>query len=273
LSFPLNLTVLFVGALSLVLGLSVYASLLGRVAREGGKVRTSEFAVADLLVSIVLAGVFAALVFSTVRLHAHRAPAAASANQILPNAAFFLVLFVGIAAFLRSRGIRLARVLGLDRVTWPRALATAIGLIIAAFPLVIAAGALMQNLLHGAATEQELVTLFRDVTRKADYQSIVKIFAAGVIVAPLSEEFLFRGYLYGVFKRYFGAPASAAFTAALFAIFHMNLASLPSLFVLAICFTIAYEATGTLLVPMSMHALFNSTQLLFLYRQVVSASS
>jgi membrane protease YdiL (CAAX protease family) len=261
------------GAMSLVIGLSVYASLLGRVAREGGKVRTSEFAVADLLVSIVLAGVFAALVWASVRPHAHRAHASVSADQILPNAAFFLVLFVGLAAFLRSRGIRLTRVLGLDRLAWPRALATAIALIIAAFPLVIAAGALMQNLLHGAATEQELVTLFRDVTRKADYQSIVKIFAAGVIIAPLSEEFLFRGYLYGVFKRYFGAPASATFTAALFAIFHMNLASLPSLFVLAICFTIAYETTGTLLVPMSMHALFNSTQLLFLYRQVVSAAS
>ena len=34
---------------------------------------------------------------------------------------------------------------------------------------------------------------------------------------------------------------------------------------LALCFVVAYEATGSLLVPMTMHALFNGAQLLFLY--------
>ncbi len=92
-----------------------------------------------------------------------------------------------------------------------------------------------------------------------------KIIFAGVILAPLSEEFLFRGYFYGALKRYCGAPASAIFTAALFAGIHLNLASLPSLFVLALCLTIAYEATGTLLLPVAMHALFNLSQLLTLY--------
>ena len=37
------------------------------------------------------------------------------------------------------------------------------------------------------------------------------------------------------------------------------------LFLLALCFVIAYEATGSLLVPITMHALFNAGQLIALY--------
>ena len=76
---------------------------------------------------------------------------------------------------------------------------------------------------------------------------------------------MFRGFFYVVFKRYVGAPVSALFTAALFAAFHVNLTAFPGLFVLALCFTIAFEATGSLVVPMTMHALFNGAQLGLLY--------
>ncbi len=46
--------------------------------------------------------------------------------------------------------------------------------------------------------------------------------------------------------------------AALFAAIHLNTASLLPLFVLALCLTLAYEATGSLLIPMVMHSCFNS---------------
>jgi membrane protease YdiL (CAAX protease family) len=47
--------------------------------------------------------------------------------------------------------------------------------------------------------------------------AILTIFVAAVVVAPLVEEFLFRGYFYGVLKRYVGGLPSGLFTAALFA--------------------------------------------------------
>ena len=94
--------------------------------------------------------------------------------------------------------------------------------------------------------------------------AIGQIFFAGAVIAPICEEFLFRGFFYVVFKRYLGAVASAVLTSALFAAFHVNLAAFPSLFALALCFTIAYEATGSLLVPITMHALFNGAQLAYL---------
>jgi len=118
----------------------------------------------------------------------------------------FMFLFVGIMGFLRWRGVRISRVLGLDRITWLGALISAAGLIIAAFPLVVASGALVKNFVHDPGPEQELVTLFRDVTRRQDYESIIKIFAAGVIIAPLAEEFLFRGLIQNWFERITARP-------------------------------------------------------------------
>ena len=45
--------------------------------------------------------------------------------------------------------------------------------------------------------------------------------------------------------------------------------SLPALFVLALCLTIAYEWTGSLFVPIAMHAMFNSMNLLLMYVSMV----
>ena len=58
---------------------------------------------------------------------------------------------------------------------------------------------------------------------------------------------------------------AALLTSALFALVHVNLASLPALFYLALCLTLAYEWTGSLLVPITMHALFNTVSLVGLY--------
>ncbi|MDB6153000.1 MAG: amino terminal protease self-immunity, partial [Chthoniobacteraceae bacterium] len=245
--------------------LGVYQNLLRRIRESSGKVRTAEFDIPDLLVTIVLVGYFALLIPQGFSQPPPAETASLKPADILLNASVFLILAIGIAAFLYTRGVSLKHLLGFDRLPIGRALLVAFGLVLAAFPVVLAASFLIQNLLHEPAHEQDLVTLFRDVSRKNNYSLIGTILFTGVIVAPLSEEFLFRGYFYGAIKRYCGAPVSAIFTSALFALVHLNLSSLPSLFVLALCLTIAYEATGSLAVPMSMHALFNLSQLVTLY--------
>ena len=47
----------------------------------------------------------------------------------------------------------------------------------------------------------------------------------------------------------------------LFAAVHAHLPSFAPLFVLGTCFAIAYEWSGSILVPMTMHALFNGITL------------
>jgi membrane protease YdiL (CAAX protease family) len=257
----LILALLFFGALS------IYSRLLSRVTSRGGKVRTAEFSLPDLLICVVLIGLFAAVV-AKAAFGGGGAPATPiQIEQVLPGLLPFIVLLVGLGAFMRHRGMRLTRVLGLDQLPVGKAVALALGLIIAAFPLVAVGGLITHNFLQNSAKEQELVQRFREVAASSDQMAILTIFVAAVVVAPLVEEFLFRGYFYGVLKRYVGGLPSGLFTAALFAAVHTNLASLTSLFILAVCFTIAYESSGSLLVPMSMHAIFNLTQLVFVYSQ------
>jgi membrane protease YdiL (CAAX protease family) len=268
---PLSLPAVLLMLALFAAATGVYQNLLRRIQTGGGRVRTAEFSVPDLLLSTALVTLLVALLG-----YALLKPPAAStlireANP-LPDALSFALLISLIPAFLVSRGINVRVLLGLDRIPPPRAILLGIGLVAAAFPLVLAASGVTQSLLQDGAHEQDLVKLFRDVARKSDVQGMLRIFLSGVLLAPLSEEFLFRGYIYGVLKRYAGAPASAVFSAALFAAIHLNLSSLPSLFVLALCLTVAYEATGCWLVPVSMHAGFNFCQLGYLYVQAQTPS-
>ena len=257
-------SLIFIGGLC-VLSCAVFGALLSSIRYEGGKVRAKTYDLPELLISLVLGGFFAALVVKSVlRPDAADAPKM-TLDQVLPNAALFAAMFIAIALFLRFRGIDLTRALGLDRVPVVRAVAIGFALILAALPLVIGASLIMQKVLLQDAQEQELVTLFRQAAHEANRSALGQIFFAGAVVAPICEEFLFRGFFYVVFKRYLGAVASALVTSALFAAFHVSLTAFPSLFLLALCFTIAYEATGSLFVPITMHALFNGAQLSFLY--------
>ena len=254
----------FVGGLS-ILTCVIYGSLLRGMRQEGGRIRAKTFDLPELLVSIVLASLFAGLVVKSA-LGAGTADAPKiTLDQVIPNALFFVVMLVSITAFLAYRGIDVRVAMGLNRVPILRALATGLGLILAAIPLVLCAALVAQMILRQDAQEQELVTLFRQAAQQSNRDGLAKILVAGAVIAPVCEEFLFRGFFYVVFKRYLGAPASALITAALFAAFHVSLTAFPSLFVLALCFTIAFETTGSLVVPVTMHALFNASQLGVLY--------
>ena len=91
--------------------------------------------------------------------------------------------------------------------------------------------------------------------------SVSLIIVLAVAIAPLVEEFVFRFFLYGVVRRYLGRFAGLAANSLLFAAVHAHLPSAAPLFVLGVCFTIAYEWSGSILVSMTMHALFNSLTL------------
>jgi membrane protease YdiL (CAAX protease family) len=78
-----------------------------------------------------------------------------------------------------------------------------------------------------------------------------------VLAAPLFEEFIFRGLIFGGLRRLMGALPAAAGSAALFAIVHPPLAMAP-VFVLGLCAAWAYERSKSLLAPMLVHAAYNA---------------
>ena len=254
------------GCAALALALKVQAQVVRRIRTDGGQVRTDEWRMPDALVALVLAVAFVALGIGAA-VHRGGASEAVKIEQVLPGSLFFPVLVVGVAAFLRYRGLRLVPALGLARLGPGRVIGWALGLVLLAFVFAGAANLLTLAALQGKAEQQPLVNLFRDVAQRGDTAAMAKIFFAGVILAPVSEEFIFRGFFYAVGKRYLGPWASGFATALLFAAFHLSLTAVAGLFVLAVCFTLAYERTGSLLVPIGMHALYNFTSLLFIWLQ------
>jgi uncharacterized protein len=85
-----------------------------------------------------------------------------------------------------------------------------------------------------------------------------------VVLAPVAEEFIFRGVLYPLVKQ-LGSPRHAWIGVnALFALIHLDLGTLVPLFALALALTWLYERTDNLLVPITAHSLFNAANLVLL---------
>lgn len=254
----------------LPVGLIVYARLMLAVWRKGGRVPTDAIALPDAMVTTVLVGFLAQLM---VKLALHPGtvePPRVTADSILPNVVVFLGVLTLLVAFLRARRIDVPRFFGLRGLRPGRAFGLALGFIASAFPVLLLIGAITQSQLGAKAQEQELVGIFRDAVSRVNVRGLVAIAIAGALTQPIVEEVFFRGYFYVVGKRYFGGLTSAIGTSALFAAVHLNLASFPALFVLALFLTLAYEFSGSILVPIAMHALFNSSQLAVLAWQAHS---
>ncbi|HEY0840017.1 MAG TPA: CPBP family intramembrane glutamic endopeptidase, partial [Vulgatibacter sp.] len=92
------------------------------------------------------------------------------------------------------------------------------------------------------------------------------LLAFGVtILAPIGEELLFRGYLMRVLGARYGAIGAVFATAALFALVHLNPASVIALFALGVVFGFLRIWSGSIFPSMLAHAIQNgaSTVLLF----------
>src|SRR6266567_2455918 len=168
------------------------------------------------------------------------------------------ILAAALIGFLLLRGFDIGSLAGLFKIGFVRALGTGIILLLAAYPLISLANTITQSLFGSDSSRQNIVELFSG-SRTIEQRIMIIVFA--VAIAPVVEEFLFRFFLYGVIRRYFGRFFGITANALLFAAAHTHFPSFVPLFVLGSCFTIAYEWSGSILVAMTMHSLFNSVTL------------
>jgi membrane protease YdiL (CAAX protease family) len=78
-----------------------------------------------------------------------------------------------------------------------------------------------------------------------------------LIAAPLFEEFIFRGLIFGGLRRSFGVWPATLASAAVFAIVHPPVSIIP-VFILGACAALVYERSRSLLAPMLVHAVYNA---------------
>jgi len=78
------------------------------------------------------------------------------------------------------------------------------------------------------------------------------------LLGPIFEEILFRGFLYPAAKKRWGMRKALLGTALFFALIHLNAFQFIPVFGLGILLTLLYEATGSLIPSIVMHALNNT---------------
>jgi len=78
-----------------------------------------------------------------------------------------------------------------------------------------------------------------------------------VVLAPLMEEMVFRGLLYGWLRRRRGLWQAASLAALAHALLHFDLGALPGLFALFLFLAWIYEYSQSLWVPSIIHAVHN----------------
>lgn len=105
-------------------------------------------------------------------------------------------------------------------------------------------------------TPQPIAELF---IASQSYALVWLILLFAVIVAPLFEEVLFRGFAYPALKQRWGVAAATVITSVVFALIHFHVPSMGPLFALSVGIGLSYEMTGSLLTPITIHILFNAT--------------
>ena len=178
-------------------------------------------------------------------------------DSVSLNFAFFAVsrlLGLGlIVAFIRKRGISLQR-FGFKRFKPLNAL----GLIfISTVILFIASGLIFyiaQQLAPDVNLNQEQEIIF---TQASGNLQIALAFMALVIIAPIVEETIFRGFMLPAFARRFGIVPAAIFTSLLFGAIHWQLNVGIITFIMGLLLSWLYYATRSLWPAIMFHSLKN----------------
>ena len=223
-------------------------------------------------------------------------------NTTVPALAFAVVLLGD--ALVRPRA---NHNLGFGIRRLPRGVLGGVAGILLALPIIISimalAGILYRQIGYETPTEHELLRAMHDTP---DLLVKYLAIAAAVIVAPLWEELLFRGYIQtlireGLIRMRESEPKGSGFplgplessetplsppvvsqpadgpwplqswlailaTSALFAAVH-PLWMMPPIFCLSLCFGLAYERTSSLWVPIVMHGSFNGLMTVYFLSQ------
>jgi membrane protease YdiL (CAAX protease family) len=240
-------------------GVYVYLSLIRQIAGRAeteGETSVRAFGFPDAIVAVGLATLF---IWST--LAAVPSPGGKlvlRTNDLIANALVSLSLLFFVAAFLKIRAFDVTALAGFGKLSFRRSLVTGVVLLFAAYPLVFVAGILTERVFREPPSRQGILEVF-DASQTLQQRVMIIILA--VVFAPIVEEFVFRFFFYGVMKRYVGRFAGLIVNSLIFAAVHAHVPSAGPLFVLAACLTLAYEWSGSILVSMTMHALFNSMTL------------
>lgn len=138
--------------------------------------------------------------------------------------------------------------------------------LLAAWPIMMAAITMtlfFAKLISGADYELQQHQQLEMITEYPQLPLRVMIVVLAVIIGPLLEEMLFRGFIQTTMRSFFNIRNSAwpaiAASSAFFALMHADPGHWPALFVLGVCLGYSYEKSGSLFRPIFIHIFFNAS--------------
>jgi membrane protease YdiL (CAAX protease family) len=234
-------------------GLRYYLPLARRVLVEDrGRVEDGWVQPLDGAVALLLCFWFLMLGYGALTQESERT---VGFGDVVNGAIIYASIVIFLLGLLVYRNIPPSGVFGLGGEKFFPVLGRALLALLAAYPVLMLVQSMVFGISGGNLQPQEVVEFLQNADTPRDR---IAVMVMAVVVAPVAEEMIFRGYLYPAGKRYLGPFLSLGASSLLFAALHGHMASVPALFTLAICLGLAYEKTGTLLVPMVMHAVFNA---------------
>lgn len=183
----------------------------------------------------------------------------------MPSGVSSLIMLLGIQAgmaifawsTLRHAGVNIGQLMGAFplRYNWIAGVGWAIALIVFTFSF-------MATLAYGAValfpdTIAEVMTQLFTTLAQEDNPFWISVCMAmmGTIVAPLVEEFTFRGLFFHCWSARYSLKTGLLLTAALFASLHPQ--NFVGMFVFSLVLSLLYLRTRSLWVPIGIHAIYN----------------
>ncbi len=270
---PPNSVVVYVGAIFLAGFYFLIHSLVTRAFRlpRGGKLTPWQLKPADFglfVVALFLAVLAVQVGIGSLVVRAIDGTDTESASAILIFGTFFhvtcIAVFLGFQQFLPAND-RIP--LSTAAVSWFAATGVAVYAFLAVLPVLYGGTLIWIQILETigiSPQHQDVVETFR----AADSPLLIAgmIFLV-VILAPISEEIIFRGCLYRFLKNYLPVWGSIAISSILFSLMHQNSMGLIALALLGALLCLVYERTGSLKAPILLHAVFNLNTVILILLQ------
>jgi len=203
---------------------------------------------ASWLVGYLLAGTLVSL------MPAARAPGGLAV--LFQSTAGVMLAWAVISAFSRvDPPIDAARFLGGSEVGAWRASTASLWSYCALLPLMLPAILISQALGGGEPEGHPVVEMLIDGPEAIQ---LAALGLAVVVVTPIGEELLFRGFLYRALRQRLGVGRALAITSALFALLHMAPTQLVPYAMLGLVFGLVFEWVGSLWAAIILHGLWNA---------------
>ena len=169
-----------------------------------------------------------------------------------------------IAALLKRRRLHMYNAFGIAPRKIIKHVLLGVLFYLAIMPILLVCQFTWQVFLHIIDHQPDLQDVAHFVLGETNMPMRIYLVIMGVALAPIMEEIFFRGILLPICTRRGGIAKGIILVSLIFATIHFHVPSLVPLFILSVAFSLAYFYSKSIIVPITMHSIFNGTSMILL---------